>query len=74
VHELSGFLWAKPQEFPWLGSSGVPSSSGVKIMSKSQHSNKEAKKHVLLTPKEKKAAKQLKKHAGDAVPIIVKGS
>jgi hypothetical protein len=43
-------------------------------MSKSQHSNKEAKKQSLLSPKEKKAAKQLKKHAGDAVPLLVKGS
>lgn len=40
-------------------------------MSKSQHSNKEAKKHALLTPKEKKAAKQVKKHAGDVVPLNV---
>jgi hypothetical protein len=43
-------------------------------MSKSQHSNKETKKQPLLTPKEKKAAKQHKKHAGDAAPLIVKGS
>lgn len=41
-------------------------------MSKSQHSNKEAKKHSLHTDKEKKAAKQAKKHAGDPVPLIVK--
>jgi hypothetical protein len=41
-------------------------------MSKLQRSNKEAKKQALLTPKEKKAAKQVKKHAGDAVPLIVK--
>lgn len=43
-------------------------------MSKSQQSNKEVKKQALLSPKEKKAAKQVKKHAGDAAPIIVKGS
>ncbi len=43
-------------------------------MSKSQRSNKEAKKQALLTPKEKKAAKQVKKHAGDTVPLIVKRS
>ena len=43
-------------------------------MSKSQHSTKEAKKQVLLTPKEKKAAKRRKKHAGDAAPFIAKGS
>lgn len=43
-------------------------------MSKSQRSNKEAKKQALLTPKEKKAAKRAKKHAGDVVPLIVKNS
>lgn len=43
-------------------------------MSKSQRPNKEAKKPVLLTAKEKRAAKQVRKHAGDAVPLIVKGS
>ncbi|MGA7181038.1 MAG: hypothetical protein WBX11_15845 [Thiobacillaceae bacterium] len=43
-------------------------------MSKSQKSNKEAKKQAVLTAKEKKAAKQVKKHAGDIVPIIVRGS
>lgn len=43
-------------------------------MSKSQRSNREAKKQSLLTPKQKKAAKQAKKHAGDVVPFIVKGS
>ena len=41
-------------------------------MPKSRQSNKEQKKHALLTPKEKKAAKQVKKHAGDIVPLIVK--
>lgn len=41
-------------------------------MSKSQHSNKEAKKQPLLSAKEKKAAKQLKKHVGDANPIMIK--
>lgn len=43
-------------------------------MSKSQHSNKEAKKQPLLTPKEKKAAKQVKKHARDVIPLLGKGS
>ena len=43
-------------------------------MSKSQRTNREAKKQALLTPKEKKAAKQVKKHAGDAAPLIVKPS
>ena len=41
-------------------------------MSKSHRSNRETKKRALLTPKEKKAAKRVKKHAGDAVPLIVK--
>jgi len=43
-------------------------------MSKTQQSNKEMKKQSLLSPKEKKAAKMLKKHAKDVVPLIVKGS
>ena len=43
-------------------------------MSKPRRSNKEAKKRALLTPKEKKAAKQTKKHGGDVVPVIVRGS
>lgn len=43
-------------------------------MGKSQKSNREAKKQPLHTPKEKKAAKQAKKHAGDVVPMVVKGS
>ena len=43
-------------------------------MSKSQRSNKEAKKQALLTPKEKKAAKRAKKQHGDISPLIVKGS
>ena len=34
-------------------------------MSKTQQSNKEPKKQALLTPKEKKAAKMVKKHAED---------
>jgi hypothetical protein len=33
---------------------------------------KQGKKKPLLTPKEKKTAKQQKKHAGDAVPLIRK--
>lgn len=39
-------------------------------MGKEQHGAKETKKQPLLTPKEKKAAKQVKKHASDTVPII----
>lgn len=43
-------------------------------MAKAQKSNKETKKQPLLTPKEKKAAKQAKKHSGGATPMVVKGS
>jgi hypothetical protein len=43
-------------------------------MSKLQRSSREAKKQPTLTPKEKKVAKRAKKHAGDHVPLIVKGS
>lgn len=43
-------------------------------MTKSRQSNKEAKKQALLTPKEKKAVKQVKKHAGDIAPMLVKGA
>ncbi|MEN8130172.1 MAG: hypothetical protein ABFS45_08240 [Pseudomonadota bacterium] len=43
-------------------------------MSKSQRTNRESKKQPLLTPKEKKAAKLAKKHAGDATSFIVKPS
>jgi hypothetical protein len=43
-------------------------------MSKSQRSNREAKKQAVLTPKEKKAVKRAKKHTGDVVPLIVKAS
>ena len=41
-------------------------------MSKSQHSNKQVKKQAVLNPKEKKAAKQAKKHAQDVVPFITR--
>jgi len=43
-------------------------------MSKHERSNRESKKQPLMTPKEKKAAKQAKKHAGDHVPLIAKSS
>lgn len=39
-------------------------------MGKVRQSNKEAKKPAALTPKEKKAAKQTKKHASDIIPIV----
>ncbi len=43
-------------------------------MSKHEKSNRESKKKPLLTPKERKAVKQAKKHAGDHAPLIVKHS
>jgi hypothetical protein len=39
-------------------------------MGKIRQSNKEAKKPSASTPKEKKAAKQAKKHASDAPPLL----
>lgn len=39
-------------------------------MGKARESSKEAKKPPAMTPKEKKAAKQVKKHASDVVPLI----
>jgi hypothetical protein len=42
------------------------------IMSKARQGNKEQKKPPTLTPKEKKAVKQTKKHAQDVVPFIVR--
>ncbi len=43
-------------------------------MTKSHRSNREVKKKASMSPKEKKAAKRLKKHARDAAPLIVKAS
>jgi hypothetical protein len=39
-------------------------------MSKSQHSSRDTKKKPLMTPKEKKLAKNLKKHSHDVQPLI----
>lgn len=41
-------------------------------MGKIRQGNKETKKQPLLSPKEKKAAKQVKKHAADVVPFLVR--
>lgn len=41
-------------------------------MGKAQQSNKEGKKQPLLSPKEKKAAKKVKKHASDATPLVTR--
>jgi len=40
------------------------------IMGKIRQGNKEQKKQPLLTPKEKKSAKQAEKHASDIVPLV----
>jgi len=48
-----------------------PMPSRSRVMTKEKQSNKkESKKQPLLNPKEKKAAKQAKKHASDTVPIV----
>ena len=39
-------------------------------MTKSKKPGKEEKKHSLLTPKEKKAAKQAKKHGSTNTPLV----
>ena len=39
-------------------------------MPKSHHSDRDTKKKPLLTPKEKKMAKQVKKHSHDVQPLI----
>jgi len=39
-------------------------------MSRIRQTQKEAKKPPLLTPKEKKHAKQVKKHSGDSLPLL----
>ena len=41
-------------------------------MGKLRQSNKESKKQPLKTVKEKRAAKQAKKHSGDAVPLVTR--
>lgn len=43
-------------------------------MSRHERSNKESRKQPLLSPKEKKAVKQAKKHAGDAIPLIIRNT
>ncbi|WP_299069770.1 hypothetical protein, partial [Accumulibacter sp.] len=40
------------------------------IMGKIRQGNKEQKKQPLLTPKEKKSAKQAEKHASDIEPLV----
>ena len=40
-----------------------------RIMGKEKQSTKEVKKQPAMTPKEKKAAKQAKKHAPDVIPM-----
>lgn len=43
--------------------------SGVHHMATSKKPGKEEKKHSLLTPKEKKTAKKLKKHEAESAPL-----
>lgn len=43
-------------------------------MGKARQSNKEPRKQPLLNPKEKKAAKLARKHAGDQVPFLPRDS
>jgi hypothetical protein len=50
---------------------GVQSASGAEGENMKSHKPpKQDKKKPLLSPKEKKAIKQQKKHAGDAAPLI----
>lgn len=39
-------------------------------MSKARHGNKETRKQPRLTPKEKKVAKRVRKHANDPTPFL----
>ena len=41
-------------------------------MGKEKQSTKEVKKQPAMTPKEKKAAKQAKKHASDVIPMTTR--
>jgi len=41
-------------------------------MGKDRQSKKEENKQAVKTPKEKKAAKQAKKHASDIVPLVTR--
>jgi hypothetical protein len=43
-------------------------------MSKSKNTKRDLKKTPVLSPKEKKAVKRAKKHAGDSAPLIAKTS
>ncbi len=55
-----------------MAGSYIPPASRENIMSKEQKSNREGKKKALLTPKEKKAAKKLKKDKSGIVANEVK--
>lgn len=41
-------------------------------MGKVRKSNREAKKQAVMTPKERKTAKQAKKHVSDFVPLTTR--
>jgi len=53
-----------------IGTANSPVFTRSTAMGKIKKDGREAKKQATLTPKEKKAAKQAKKHASDIVPLI----
>jgi hypothetical protein len=60
---------------PLCAAANVPLTwPGINNMSKSNRTNREPKKQAILTPKEKKAAKRLKKQNGDSLPFSIKDS
>ena len=54
----------------WISTCFSQAHDGSHIMGKAKESSKEAKKKPLKNAKEKKAAKQAKKHASDVVPLL----
>ncbi|MGE5385538.1 MAG: hypothetical protein ACM3SV_06585 [Betaproteobacteria bacterium] len=68
AHEFSRFSF--PASFPAYTESAPFGANRSGIMGKVVKSNKEAKKPSAKTPKEKKAAKQAKKHESEAAPLL----
>lgn len=60
-HYDAKLLWIACQGYPGVILKTARQPSGENDMGKEKKSNKEAKKKALMTPKEKKAAKKLKK-------------
>lgn len=56
----------------WAGAGYSSVSLRSIAMGKDRQSKKEAKKQAIKTPKEKKVAKQAKKHAADIAPLITR--